>query len=258
MDPPLPPPSCLSRKPVAGTASVFEFDMATQSVPGCPEFMGLRVVPDLLSLDESIRLLAEIEREPFSLAQSGKRKQHHGARVNFNKKKVNAAAFKGLPRYCLPLEARLLQAFDESASARRDDSMVIRRALETFEGTDLFVLRYHEEDSSNLDLHIDDTFAYGEAIFDLSLESDSVMTFLRDTEEPTREDAIECVRVRLPARSAAMLSGAARYEWQHAILHYDIVGRRTSVTFRTLSEALRDTREGRQVLAVARNGGSQE
>ena len=60
------------------------------------------------------------------------------------------------------------------------------------------------------------------------------------------------VRVPLPARSVAVLHGDARWHWQHAVLARDVVGRRTSVTLRTLSPALRDTEIGREVLDRAR------
>ena len=78
-----------------------------------------------------------------------------------------------------------------------------------------------------------------------------VMTFLREVNEGESNSRFECVRVPLLARSAAILFGAARYEWEHAILHYDISDRRTSITLRSLSDELRDSEEGRQVMTTA-------
>jgi alkylated DNA repair protein alkB family protein 4 len=254
MDPPLELPALLAERPTAETPGIFDFDPLTASARGCPDFEGLIVLPEFLNPDEARHLLTRIEESPFALAQSGKHKQHYGAKVNFNKRRLNAAAFKGLPPYVAPLEARLRSAFRQfgelsaQAEARRDE------ALSHYETTDVFVLRYHERDASNLDLHIDDTFAYGEAIFDVSLETDSVMTFVRHPKNAASADDIQCVRAPLAARSAALLFGRARFEWEHGILPYDVRGRRTSITLRTVSSELRRTPDGSRVLEIARGG----
>jgi alkylated DNA repair protein alkB family protein 4 len=212
----------------------------------------LRLFPAFLSKSEARALLAEIERAPFRSAQSGKLKQHYGAKVNFNKRKVNASAFTGLPGYVGWIEHRLRQRIESLAitPAIRSDPRLIQ-ALERYRTMDAFVLRYHEHDQSNLDLHVDDTFAYGEAILDLSLESDSVMTFVRERRGGGDARSWDCVRVALPARSLAVLYGPARFEWEHGVLAYDIRGRRTSITLRTLSEAFGRTDEGCQVARAA-------
>jgi alkylated DNA repair dioxygenase AlkB len=201
----------------------------------------------------------EIGKTPFAPAQSGKTKQHFGANFNFNKRKLNVSRFHGLPEYGLVLEARLVDAFRHTLDPSSADGKAMRCALANFDTTDLFVLRYQEREASNLDLHIDDTFAYGEAIFDVSLETDSVMTFVR-AESPRHAThsidpgaSIECIRVTLQAGSAALLYGPARYEWEHGILHYDVRGQRTSITLRTLSDPLRNTEDGKRVLEVARS-----
>ena len=114
------------------------------------------------------------------------------------------------------------------------------------------MLRYDARDASNLDLHRDDDFAYGEIILDLSLESDSILTFVGPGDQDGRLGGAEVVRVPLPARSLAILHGPARYEWEHGVLAYDIDDRRTSVTLRTLSEALFDTEAGTRIREIAR------
>lgn len=68
------------------------------------------------------------------------------------------------------------------------------------------------------------------------------LSFLPGPAEPA------VVRCRLPARSLAVLYGSARYHWEHAILPEDVSRRRTSITLRTLSDALRSTPEGSIVL----------
>ena len=133
------------------------------------------------------------------------------------------------------------------------DDERLAQAIDSFETTDVFVLRYRDLDASNLDFHRDDIFAYGELILDLSLESDSMLTFFRVSLSESGRQVEECVRVPLPARSLVAIYGSARFDWEHAILAYDIVGQRTSITFRTLQEDLRNTEQGRRVMELARN-----
>jgi alkylated DNA repair protein alkB family protein 4 len=250
MDAPLPLPLRLATRPDESDPWVAVFDFTTQTAERAPEFEGLCILRDFLSEEEALALLGTIEQQDFSPAQSGKLKQHYGARVNFNKRRINAKKFEGLPAYGHAIEARLKTAFSSIDSSLPADRLRRNEALADFEATDLFVLRYEVEEASNLDFHIDDTFAYGEGIFDVSLESDSVLTFIR--RNAADEEPVECVRAALPARSAAFLYGTARYEWEHAILPYDIEARRTSLTLRTLSPAVRESEEGRRILDVAR------
>jgi alkylated DNA repair protein alkB family protein 4 len=258
MDPPLALPGFLREPPRPGEypgpprARIHRLDPLGGTKPSCLDLAGLRVIGDFLSETEAKALLAEVECAPFRPAQSGKLKQHYGAKVNFNKKKVNASALAGLPGYAAWIERRLRQRLDSAALEPSGGSdPLLAKALEGYRTMDVFVLRYHERDQSNLDLHVDDTFAYGEAILDLSLESDSLMTFVRERFGEGGEREWECVRVALPARSLAVLYGSARFEWQHGVLAYDIRGQRTSITLRTLGEALRRTDEGRHVARVA-------
>jgi len=288
MDDPFTLPDALRSRPpepdeahasTARDTGVFAFDLDRQCTPDYAAFSGVRVYRDFFDPHESEQLLREIEESRFVPAQSGKLKQHFGARVNFNKQRVNLSGFEGLPDYVRRIEERLR----ERLSHPSDDSHPVGdphpadgalvRTLDGFETTDVFVLRYDARDASNFDLHRDDSFAYGETILDLSLESDSVLTFVRVPERDEscdppgrlRESAHEgfrdeewagaaCVRVPLPARSLAVLYGPARFDWEHGILAYDVDGQRTSITLRTLSDTLRETEVGRQLVDIARRG----
>lgn len=262
MDDPVRIPNLLSTRPrdpgpIPNSRDGFHyFDLDLQSVPSCPEFRGVHVFRDFFSADEAQRLLREVEEAPFVAAQSGKFKQHYGPKVNFNKQKINATRFRGLPDYAHRIESRLrtLAGLDRPGSPA--DLQALRTALEAFEATDTFVLRYLERNASNLDFHRDDTFAYGEAILDVSLESDSVLTFLERQESDPLTNRGKCVRVPLPARSLAVVYGPARFAWDHAILAYDIAGRRTSITLRTLNETLRHSDAGRRILDIVRRNGT--
>ena len=259
MDDPVRVPEFLASPPDGGCFArgdradrVFRFDPESQAAPGCPDFEGVHLLPDFVSGEESRRLLRAIESVPFALAQSGKQKQHYGARVNFNKRRVNVAALEGLPSYAPWLESRLRRRLAAGSAKGLAQARIrsLEGAIARFRTTDVFVLRYRSGDQSNLDFHVDDTFAYGEAILDLSLETDSVLTFLRDRRASGR--AWECVRVPIPARSMLVLYGPARFEWEHAVLAYDVHGQRTSITARTLGDALRESPEGRCVAERAR------
>jgi alkylated DNA repair protein alkB family protein 4 len=260
MDDPLVLPDFLASAPAPGThpgdppARVAEFDVESQSAPGCPGFAGVVLVPELVSEPEAAALLARIEERPFVAAQSGKWKQHYGARVNFRRRKANAERFEGLPGYAGWLESRLRErlAARTGPSLGRVGPPGLAEALDAFRTRDVFVLRYRAAQQSNLDLHVDDTWAYGEAILDLSLESDAAMTFLRGPVVSSDGPLWECVRVAIPARSMLVLFGPARFEWQHAILAYDVEGRRTSVTLRTLGPELARSETGRCIAQRAR------
>ena len=227
MRPPLAPPAC--------DPSV-DFDLDRQSAPGLPHFAGLRVIEDFVSEPEAHALLREIEAQPFVHSQSGKRKQHFGPKMNFRKQRMNASGFTGIPAWARRIEERLR----EHAHA-----LALADALARYQTTDVFVLRYRPEDRSNLDLHTDDLFAYGEVILDLSLESDCVLTF----HQPATG---ACVRAPLPARSLAVLFGPARFDWEHGILADDVSHQRTSITLRTLGDEPRRSEAGRRVLEAAR------
>jgi alkylated DNA repair protein alkB family protein 4 len=244
-------PGFLSERAVAtGTlpdgSRVHLFDDRTQAAPGCPEFSGLVVWRDFVTEAEAARLLDEIESRLFVPAQSGKAKQHFGPRMNFRKRRMNPRGFEGLPRFARDLERRV-----RARAAEEPEPAGLSAALEAYVTTDAFVLRYESARASNLDLHVDDTFAYGELILALSLESDGWLTFLDADPQCGVDRPFACVRARLPARSMALLFGPARYHWLHGIRALDIEGRRTSITLRTLGSPLRSTEEGREVMARA-------
>lgn len=238
----------------AAARRLHRFDPARQSVSTLPGFTGVRVYPDALSPAEAEDLLARIDALPFEPSQSGKRKQHFGPRVNFLRRRINADRFTGLPDYARLLEQRLRDRVAEDEAGDPDDLARCRAALAAFETMDVFVLRYAAVEQSNLDFHVDDLYAYGEAIVDVSLESDSTLTFLGPCGDDRQEPEQQGVRVPLPARSLAVVYGPARVAWQHAILPADVHSVRTSITLRTLAPALRSTEAGRRVLARIHDG----
>ncbi|HEB90873.1 MAG TPA: hypothetical protein ENI85_14965, partial [Deltaproteobacteria bacterium] len=148
---------------VAGAerVKISEFDLDLQRAPDCPSFRGVRVFRDFLSRSEEACLLEKIETAPFKRAQSGKLKQHFGPRMNFNKRKMNASGFHGLPEYARRIETRFRDCVQGLDPSEESGMEAFHAATASFETTDVFVLRYRERDLSNLDFHRDDTFAYG-------------------------------------------------------------------------------------------------
>lgn len=251
--PPLPlPPLLVDGDFAPDGQSVHAFAPDGQAVPSLPDFEGVRLLRDFVSEGEARTLLERFETAPFVPSQSGREKLHFGPRVNFNRGRVDARRFEGLPAWAPPLETRLR----DRVAADFGPEDPVHAALARYVTTDVFVLRYAPERASNLDFHLDDLFAYGELILDLSLESDTTLTLYRgrpDGEVDDPGDGVPaCVRVPLPARSLALLFGPARYAWEHAVLAPDLSEPRTSVTFRTVSEALAALPEGRDVLERAR------
>ena len=77
--------------------------------------------------------------------------------------------------------------------------------------------------------HIDDPVSFEDGIVSLSLESDIIMDFIRDTKK----------HVMLKRRSVIVLHGDARYKWKHGITarksDFGLKrSRRVSLTFRKM------------------------
>ena len=85
---------------------------------------------------------------------------------------------------------------------------------------------YKKEQGHWLRAHVDDRQLSGELLANISLLSDSYMTYRH---EKTGEE----VRVFLPRRSLQVVSKESRYDWTHEIRKSDILdSRRVSITFR--------------------------
>ena len=132
MDDPVPIPTFLSDRTLApktaSDASIHFFDPSTQSAASYPAFEGVRLYRDFLSEPEAERLLEMLEATPFTPAQSGKRKQHYGPKINFNKQKMNPNAFQGIPAYAHDLESRMrIRVRDEPALPARERAAAAKR-----------------------------------------------------------------------------------------------------------------------------------
>ncbi|KAM4820569.1 alpha-ketoglutarate-dependent dioxygenase alkB homolog 4 isoform 2-T2 [Thomomys bottae] len=187
-----------------------------------------------------------MDRDPWKLSQSGRRKQDYGPKVNFRKQKLRTASFQGLPSFSRELVHR----------------MGLHPGLQDFQPVEQCNLDYHPMRGSAIDPHLDDAWLWGERLVSLNLLSPTVMSMrrgppgsllLHPAPAVVPEASVDCmatpsrsvlcheveVAIPLPRRSLLVLSGAARHQWTHAIHRRHIQARRVCATFRELSAEFR-------------------
>jgi alkylated DNA repair dioxygenase AlkB len=174
---------------------------------------GFRYAPNVISADEEQTLVGEIERLPFREFQFqgyvGKRRVvSFGWRYDFNERALDQA--DQLPAFLLPLRDAAAR-FAGLAPERLPHALVTEYAAGAGIG-------WHR-----------DKDVFGEVI-GISLVSACVFRLRRKV-----GDAWERASVTAEPRSAYLLSGAARTEWEHSIPEVDTL--RYSVTFRSLRTA---------------------
>jgi alkylated DNA repair dioxygenase AlkB len=172
---------------------------------------GLRTIEDLVSPAEEQELIARLSDVPLTPFQyrgfSGRRlTRSFGWHYDFRDGSFTEA--EPVPAWLLPLRHR-------AAAWAGLESNELQQALLT---------RY--DPGAGIGWHKD------RPVFDhvigVSLGAPATMAFRRRTASGFRRH-----RVPLPARSAYLLTGEVRHEWEHGIASHD--ARRFSVTFRTLS-----------------------
>jgi len=196
-------------------------------------FEGLELFEEVLLGGEEMerQILVTLQSWPWQPSQSGRWKQDFGPKANFKKQQVKLPeTWQGFPRW----SHELLQGMLEKTST-----------LETFEAVECLSLWYDAERGASHALHVDDLWLWGERILGISLQSASIFTFF----EPKHEI---CVRVPLPRRSAYLINGKVRVDWQHGILAEDITGPRVAITYRELTPEITATEIGRMALERAR------
>eukprot|EP00933_Yihiella_yeosuensis_P047271 TRINITY_DN43023_c0_g1_i1.p1 TRINITY_DN43023_c0_g1~~TRINITY_DN43023_c0_g1_i1.p1 ORF type:complete len:308 (-),score=66.86 TRINITY_DN43023_c0_g1_i1:15-917(-) len=216
-----------------GTCTLRSDDGRTVSGDELPvPFTGLYFLEEVLEDGEKGEeaLLAELEAWPWQPSQSGRWKKDFGPRANFKKRAVKVPTdWKGFP----PLIRQTLDKIVSSCDV-----------LEGFHAAESLALKYDHDRGANHALHIDDLWLWGERIIGVSLQSESVFTFYDQNNQIA-------VRIPLPRRSAYIISGRARFDWQHGLLSEDIVGPRIAITYRELTQELEETETGKIVLARA-------
>lgn len=225
-------------------------------------FPGVMLIEDFVTRDEEAEMVRLMDRDPWKLSQSGRRKQDYGPKVNFRKQKLKTAGFRGLPGFSREVVRR----------------MGLYPGLEDFRPVEQCNLDYCPERGSAIDPHLDDAWLWGERLVSLNLLSPTVLSMSREAPgslllcsapaagpealvdnliAPSR--SVPCqeveVAVPLPRRSLLVLTGAARHLWQHAIHRRHVEARRVCATFRELSAEFRpggrQQELGRELLNIA-------
>lgn len=184
------------------------FDIQEETTPDIP---GLIYIPDFITRDEESALIAGIDAQPW-LNDLKRRVQHYGYKYDYKARAVTNDAYLGpLPDWIKPVAQKL---------PFKPDQAIVNEYLP----------------GQGISAHIDCVPCFDDAIASLSLGSPAIMQF-------TNPKTGEKQETFLKERSLIILSGPARYEWQHAIpaRKTDVVGgfkierkRRLSLTFRTV------------------------
>lgn len=152
---------------------------------------GLRYLPDFIDAGIEATLLATIDQQPW-LNDLKRRVQHYGWRYDYKAHGITQDLRIGaIPDWLGGLCERLNA---EGIFSRTPDQVIINEY----------------QPGQGISAHVDCVPCFGDTIASLSLCSGCVMDF---THAATREKQSHL----LEPRSLLILSGAARYHWQHAI-----------------------------------------
>jgi len=182
-----------------------------------PAIPGLRYLPDFLDADTEATLIATIDQQPW-LHDLKRRVQHYGWRYDYKARGITQDLRIGaIPDWL----AGLCEALSAEGIFSHTPDQVIINEYQPGQG---------------ISTHVDCVPCFGDTIASLSLGSACVMDFTHATTREKQSHLLE-------ARSLLVLSGDARYHWQHAIparksdkWHGQTIPRprRISLTFRTV------------------------
>jgi alkylated DNA repair dioxygenase AlkB len=164
-----------------------------------PIIPGLNLLENFITEEEETILLAHIDKSPWSNAIS-RRTQHYGYIYNYSSRNLALESTDPIPPWCNGIIDRL-----------------------TDQPNQLIINEY--KPGQGIAGHIDHIRYFGDGIVSISLGSDTIMDFSRDTTKKS---------IQLPQRSALILHGEARYKWRHGISGGNVRKRRVSLTFRVV------------------------
>jgi alkylated DNA repair dioxygenase AlkB len=181
--------------------------------PEVPDIDGLLYIPNFISESEHDALLSIIDVQSW-LTDLKRRVQHYGYKYDYKARNILPDSYLGeLPQWLGDLQERL---FEDGIFKQKPDQAIINEYLP----------------GQGISAHIDCVPCFNDVIASLSLGTDVNMQLSKAEQKHD---------VFLEKRSLIVLSGEARYKWQHAIpaRKSDIVDgvklerqRRVSVTFR--------------------------
>ncbi len=181
------------------------------------DISGLTYIPDFISAQEQDFLLAQIDQQSW-LTDLKRRVQHYGYKYDYKARTVGNDAYLGpLPDWLLSLSKKL---HNDGIFPSAPDQAIVNEYLP----------------GQGISAHIDCVPCFAGTIASLSLGSPCIMEF-------SNPKTGEKKSIILEEGSLIVLSGPARYEWQHAIpaRKSDIINgiktertRRVSLTFRNV------------------------
>ncbi|CAH2034753.1 unnamed protein product [Thlaspi arvense] len=178
---------------------------------------GLFLLPDFVTAEEEQQLLAAVDAQPW-IGLAKRRVQHYGYEFCYGTRNVDTKKRLGeLPSFVSPILERISLLPNLDCDLNLDQ------------------LTVNEYPSGvGLSPHIDTHSAFEDCIFSLSLAGPCIMEFRRysvstwkvastnDGEEKSDHDTCIKKALYLPPRSMLLLSGEARYAWNHYIPHHKI------------------------------------
>lgn len=197
------------------TSGVRQASLFEEATPVAPAIAGLSYIPNFIDESTEAALLEIIDSQPW-MHDLKRRVQHYGWRYDYKARNVTSDLRIGaLPDWLQTHAACLQQA---GLFAETPDQVIINEY----------------QPGQGISAHIDCVPCFADTIASLSLGSPCVMDF-------THSKSGEKSSLLLEPRSLLVLSGDARYVWQHAIagrktdrLNGQIIprARRVSLTFR--------------------------
>ena len=187
---------------------------AVRCEPERNEVPGLTYVPDFLGEREETDIVAAIGRAEW-ISDLQRRVQHYGWRYDYRARQIDASMRLGpLPEWAVRLARKLVS---KGLLADLPDQVIVNEYV----------------GDQGISRHVDAETSFADGIATISLLESWEMVF-RERGEPRRRNVV----LRLDRRSAAILTGDARYRWTHEIPRRKnepgrvTRGRRLSLTFR--------------------------
>lgn len=181
-------------------------------------FDGFFVIENCFSENNIQNLIKEIDSNPWTESQSGRKKQDYGPKINYKKRKVKSINL---------------------------NQEIIPEYIKTYISNNLFNLKpdilsnyyiagvgnlfYPKNQGAHIDPHIDDSWVWGRRIIGVNLLSETIMTFSIYVESTS-----SLYEINIPIKNGEVyiMSDCSRYIWKHGIKKENIFQDRMVITIR--------------------------
>jgi len=201
-------------------------DVQRSADPPSLRVPGLRFEAEFITPEQEAACVAFFERENgahWANTIRARQVQHFGYEFNYDTRRCDPdqPMKEPIPDVLLPIVAKIAEC--GIMDGDRPDQVTVNEYLP----------------GQGIAFHLDTHSAFTTTIASLSICSEVVMDF-------RHPDGVRQEGVLLPARSRAVMSGASRYKWEHAIVPrtFDVIDGRQVNRHRRLSITFRKTRSG--------------